>query len=140
MQKEFCFYLHWFCHNYSSKLLINLKENQKKGNNSGKKHFFKKQVFGISSHGYSDSKYVVVRTLWSKLWRAEPEQTDRLTDWQTDWQTDRKVKTEGPKIMLIESRLRLTLIIGGPKIYMCRIFENQTLNTFGRNWVKCIFY
>ena len=33
---------------------------------------------------------------------------------QTDGRTDRKVKTEGPKIIFIESRLRLTLIIGGP--------------------------
>ena len=31
MQKEFWFYLHWFSHNQSSKLLINLKENQKGG-------------------------------------------------------------------------------------------------------------
>ena len=45
-----------------------------------------------------------------------PEQTDRLTDRLTDRRTDRKVKTEGPKIMFIESRLRLTLIIGGPTI------------------------
>ena len=112
MQKEFCFYLHWFSHNYSSKLLINLKENQKKGNNSGKNNFSKKQVIGISSHGYSDPKYVVVTALWSKLWRAAPEQTDRVTDGRTD----REVKTEGPKIMFIECRLRLTLIIGGPKI------------------------
>ena len=82
MQKEFCFYLHWFSHNYSSKLLINLKENQKKGNNSGKNNFSKKQVIGISSHGHSDPKYVVVTSLWSKLWRAEPEQTDWLTDRQ----------------------------------------------------------
>ena len=41
MQKEFWFYLHWFSHNNSSKLLINLKENQTKGHNSGKKQFFK---------------------------------------------------------------------------------------------------
>ena len=41
MQKEFWFYLHWFSHNYSSKLLINLKENQTKGHNSGNKQFFK---------------------------------------------------------------------------------------------------
>ena len=41
MQKEFWFYLHWFSHNNSSKLLINLKENQIKGHNSGKKQFFK---------------------------------------------------------------------------------------------------
>ena len=106
MQKEFWFYLHWFSHNYPSKLLINLKENQKKGDNSGKKQFFEKKVFGISSDGHSDPKYVVVTILWSKLWRAVPE--------QTDWLTDREVKTEGPKIMFIESRLRLTLIIGGP--------------------------
>ena len=43
-----------------------------------------------------------------------PEQTDRLTDRLTDRRTDRKVKTEVPKIMFIASRLRLTLIIGGP--------------------------
>ena len=110
MQKEFWFYLQWFFHNYSSKLLINVKENQKKGDNSGKKHFVKKWIFGISSHGYSDPTYVIVTIVWSKLWRAVPEQTDGVTDWQTD----RKVKTEGPKIMFIESRLRLTLIIGGP--------------------------
>ena len=41
MQKEFWFYLPWFSHNYSSKLLINLKENQTKGHNSGNKQFFK---------------------------------------------------------------------------------------------------
>ena len=86
MQKEFCFYLHWFSHNYSSKLLINLKENQKRGNNSGKKQFFKKRFFGISSHCHSDPKYVVVATLWSKQWRGVPEQTDRRTDWLTDRQ------------------------------------------------------
>ena len=105
MQKEFWFYLHWFSHNYSSKLLINLKEKQKNGDNSGKKQFFKKRIFGISSDGHSDPKYVVVTIVWSKLWRAVPEQTDRLTDWRTDI----KVKTEGPKIMFIESRLQLTL-------------------------------
>ena len=117
MQKEFWFYLQWFVHNYSSKLLINVKENQKKGDNSGKKHFVKKWIFGISSHGYSDRKYVIVTILWSKLWRAVPEQTDRLTDRRTD----RKVKTEGSKIMFIASRLRLTLIIGGPIDTITRI-------------------
>ena len=90
MQKEFWFYLHWFSHNYSSKLLINLKENQKKGNNSGKKQFFKKCFLGTSSQGHPDLKYVVVRILWSKLWRVVPEQTDRQTDWQTDRLTDRQ--------------------------------------------------
>ena len=43
MQKEFWFYLHWFSHNYSSKLLINLKENQTKGHNSGKIIFSKNE-------------------------------------------------------------------------------------------------
>ena len=64
MQKEFWFYLQWFVHNYSSKLLINVKENQKKGDNSGKKRFVKKWIFGISSHDHSDPKYVVVTILW----------------------------------------------------------------------------
>ena len=34
MQKKFWFYLQRFFHNYSSKLLINVKENQEKGDNS----------------------------------------------------------------------------------------------------------
>ena len=63
MQKEFWCYLYWFSHNYPSKLLINLKENQKKGNNSGKKQFFKKCFLGTSSQGHPDLKYVVVRIL-----------------------------------------------------------------------------
>ena len=42
MQKEFWFYLHWFSHNNSSKLLINLKENHTKGHKSGKKTIFQK--------------------------------------------------------------------------------------------------
>ena len=79
MQKEFWFYLHWFSHNYSSKLLINLKENQEKGNNSRKNIFFKKLVFGISSDRHSDPKYVVVTTFRSKLWLTVPEQTDHNT-------------------------------------------------------------
>ena len=39
---------------------------------------------------------------------------NRQTDGRTDGLTDRKVKTEGPKIMLSKGWLRLTLIIGGP--------------------------
>ena len=80
MQKEFWFYFHSFSHNFTSKLLINLKEKQKNGDNSGKKTIFKKRTFGISSVGHSDPKYVVVTIVRLKLWRVVPEQTDRLTD------------------------------------------------------------
>ena len=47
MQKELLFYVLWFSHSYSSKLQGNLKEKQKKGNNSAKNIFFKKPKKGI---------------------------------------------------------------------------------------------
>ena len=64
-----------------------------------------------------------------------PEQTDRLTDRLTDRRTDRKVKTEGPKIMFIESRLQLTLIIGGP-IFKCQLIDQ--LATLHVPWLSLL--